>query len=72
MLLYNKEQSTILKLYIDEQRYNRVISSFDYKLTIFYNIYKRSGLLPDSYIAVFLIILKGLTLSYFFNSNLEE
>ena len=48
------------KIYIDDQKYNRVSKSFNFKLTIFKNIYRRAGLQPDNYIIVFLTILKGL------------
>jgi hypothetical protein len=59
--IYSKEAATIAKIYIDGQRYNRVSDSFYFKLTIFYNIYKRASLSPKGYIIAFLTILKGLT-----------
>jgi len=59
--IYSKEAATIAKIYIDGQKYNRMGDSFDFKLTIFYDIYKRAGLPPKGYITVFLTILKGLT-----------
>ena len=69
--LYSREQTTVLKLYTDEQKYDGVSSSFDFKLTIFHNICKRSGLPPDGYMTAFPIMLKGLALDHFFNSDLE-
>jgi len=57
---YSKEVAIIAKIYIDNQKYNRVNNSFNFKLTIFYNIYNRSGLLPEGYIVAFPSILKGL------------
>jgi len=57
---YSKEVAIIIKIYIDNQKYNRVSNSFNFKLTIFYNIYKRSSLLPKGYTVAFPSILKGL------------
>ena len=58
---YSKKVATITKIYIDNQKYDGVSNSFDFKLTIFYNIYKRSSLLPEGYIVAFPSMLKGLT-----------
>jgi len=58
--IYSKEAATIAKIYTDNQKYNRVSNSFDFKLTIFYNIYKRAGLPLKGYITAFLTMLKGL------------
>jgi len=59
--MYSKEAATIAKIYTDDQKYNRVSNSFNFKLTIFYNICKRAGLPSKGYITIFLTILKGLT-----------
>jgi hypothetical protein len=61
----------IAKVYTDRQKYNR-FTSFDYKLTIFYNICKRSGLPYKRYATVFLTILKGLAKEHYYNSNLAD
>jgi len=58
--IYSKEAATIAKIYIDDQKYDGVSNSFNFKLTIFYNICKRASLPPKGYITVFLTILKGL------------
>jgi hypothetical protein len=58
--IYSKEAATIIKIYTDDQKYNSVSDSFNFKLTIFYNICKRSGLLFKGYITIFPTILKGL------------
>ena len=50
----------IAKIYTDDQKYNGVSDSFNFKLTIFYNIYKRSSLPPEGYIVAFPSMLKGL------------
>ena len=58
--IYSKEVATIAKIYIDDQKYNKVSNSFDFKLTIFYNICKRASLPLKGYITIFLTMLKGL------------
>jgi len=58
--IYSKEAATIAKIYTDGQKYNGVSNSFNFKLTIFYNICKRAGLPPKGYITAFLTMLKGL------------
>ncbi len=68
--MYNEEVVTIAKIYIDGQKYNRVNNSFDFKLTIFYNICKRASLPPKGYITVFLTMLKGFTQDHYYNSSL--
>ena len=59
--IYSKKVAIIIKIYIDNQKYNKVNNSFNFKLIIFYNICKRSNLLLEGYIVAFPSILKGLT-----------
>jgi len=59
--MYSKEAATIAKIYTDDQKYDGVSNSFNFKLTIFYNICKRAGLPPKGYITAFLTMLKGLS-----------
>ena len=58
--IYSKEAATIVKIYTDDQKYNNISNSFNFKLIIFYNIYKRSSLPSKGYITAFPTILKGL------------
>jgi len=58
--MYSKEAATIAKIYTDDQKYDGVSDSFNFKLTIFYNICKRAGLPPEGYITALLTMLKGL------------
>jgi len=58
--MYSKEAATITKIYTDDQKYDGVSNSFNFKLTIFYNIYKRASLPLKGYITIFLTTLKGL------------
>ena len=43
----------VTKMYIDDQKYNGVNKSFDFKLTIFEDICRRADLQLDGYIVVF-------------------
>jgi hypothetical protein len=52
-------------------KYDGTSSHFDYKLTIFYNVYERVKLLREAYIKAFPIILKGLIKAYYFNGILS-
>jgi hypothetical protein len=61
----------VAKVYTNKQKYNK-FTSFDYKLTIFYNICKRSDLSCKRYTTVFLTMLKGLAEKYYYNSNLAD
>jgi hypothetical protein len=61
----------VAKVYTDKQKYNRSIS-FNYKLTIFHNICKRSGLSYKRYITIFLTMLKGLTKEHYYSNNLTD
>jgi hypothetical protein len=68
---YSKKIITIAKIYTDDQKYNSISNSFDFKLTIFYNICRRSSLPPERYITMFPIMLKGLAQVYYYNYNLS-
>src|SRR5580700_530370 len=70
-LLYTREITTIGKIYNDNQKYDSIGDSFDFKLSIFYDICRRYKLLPDGYMITFPNILKGLVLSYYYNCNLS-
>ena len=61
----------IAKVYINKQKYNRT-TSFNYKLTIFYNICKRFGLPHKGYVTVFPTILKGLVEDHYYSNNLVD
>jgi hypothetical protein len=67
---YGKEIATITKIYSDSQKYSGVDDSFDFKLTIFYNICTRSGLPPDYYALAFPSMLKSMAERHYFNAHL--
>ena len=58
-------------MYTDDQKYSNINKSFNYKLRIFYNIYKRFKLLLLGYTKVFLTILKGLIQDNYYNYKLS-
>jgi len=61
----------VVKIYTDDQKYSGVNKSFNYKLRIFYDICKRSGLPPVGYAKAFLTMLKGLTQDNYYNYELS-
>ena len=69
-LKWGKEISNAVKIYIEEFKYNSTNSSFNYKLTIFYNICNLFNILQEAYNKALLIILTGLALNQYFNSGL--
>src|SRR6266702_504760 len=69
---WGKEISNTVKMYTEELKYNGINNSFNYKLTIFYNICNQSDILQEAYNKALLIILIGLALNQYFNSRLSN
>src|SRR6266566_3184289 len=69
---WGKEISNAVKIYIKKLKYNGINSSFNYKLTIFYNIYNQSNILQEAYNKALPIILTGLALNQYFNGGLSN
>ena len=42
--LYSKKAAIVVKIYMDSQKYNKVSESFNFKLIIFKDIYRRASL----------------------------
>ena len=59
-------------MYTEELKYNSINGSFDYKLTIFYNIYNWLDVPQEAYNKALLIILIGLALNQYFNGGLSN
>jgi hypothetical protein len=66
-----KKIITVAKVYTNKPKYNKS-TSFNYKLTIFYNICKRSGLSYKRYATVFPKMLKGLAEDHSYSNNLAD
>ena len=66
---YRQELSIIIKMYIEESKYKNNKNSFNFKFIIFYNIYGRVNILYKAKAKAFPIILKGLTLNFFYLNN---
>jgi hypothetical protein len=57
ILGYKKELVNIAKLYTDNQKYSGISGNFNFKLIIFYNIYKRADVPKRVYLKTLLFIL---------------
>ena len=66
---YRRELSTIIKMYTKESKYRGNRDSFNFKLTIFYNICGRTNILYKAKAKAFPIMLKGLVLNFFYLNN---
>jgi hypothetical protein len=66
---YKQELSTIIKIYIEENKYRGNRDNFNFKLTIFYNIYGYINILYKAKAKAFPTILKGLVLDFFYLNN---
>ena len=56
-------------MYTKESKYRSNRDSFNFKLTIFYNIYGRANILYKVKAKAFPIMLKGLVLNFFYLNN---
>ena len=63
---YRRELSIIIKIYIEESKYGGNRDSFDFKLAIFHNIYRRINILYKAKAKAFPTILKGLALNFYY------
>ena len=66
---YRQELSTIIKMYTEESKYRGNRDSFNFKLTIFHNIYGCVNILYKTKAKAFPIMLKGLILNFFYLNN---
>ena len=56
-------------MYIKESKYRGNRDSFNFKLAIFHNIYRRVNILYKAKAKAFPIMLKGLALNFFYLNN---
>jgi hypothetical protein len=66
---YRQELNIIIKMYIEESKYKDNRDSFNFKLAIFYNIYRCADILYEAKAKAFPIILKGLVLDFYYLNN---
>ena len=66
---YRQELNIIIKIYTKESKYRGNRDSFNFKLAIFYNIYRRANILYKAKAKAFPIILKSLVLDFFYLNN---
>ena len=66
---YRQELNIIIKIYIKESKYRGDKDSFNFKFTIFYDIYGRANVLYKAKAKAFPMMLKGLTLNFFYLNN---
>ena len=66
---YRRELNIIIKIYIKESKYRGNRNTFNFKLAIFYNIYRRADILYKVKAKAFPIMLKGLVLNFFYLNN---
>jgi hypothetical protein len=67
---YRQELSIIIKIYTKESKYKSNRNSFNFKLTIFYDIYGHANVPHKAKAKAFPIILKGLALNFFYLNNI--
>ena len=60
---------TLAKIYTEESKYNKENNNFNYKLTIFNNLYNRVNILQEVKIKGFLIMLNGITLNFYYKNK---
>jgi hypothetical protein len=67
---YGQKLSIIIKIYIEKSKYKNNRDSFDFKLAIFYNIYRCVNILYKAKAKAFPIMLKGLVLNFYYLNNI--
>jgi hypothetical protein len=59
----------MIKIYIEESKYRGNRDSFNFKLIIFYDIYRYTNVLYKAKAKAFPTMLKGLVLNFFYLNN---
>jgi len=68
---YGKELANLAKLYTDESKYNGENDNFDFKLTIFTDLYQKADILKQEFSQAYSIILRSLVLDHYY-TNLKS
>jgi hypothetical protein len=65
---HEKEFANLAKLYTNEAKYSGENDSFSFKLTIFHDMCDRADVFQSAKLKAFLIMLKDLTLDYYYSN----
>ena len=55
-------------MYIEDNKYSREDDNFDFKLTIFYNLYSRADVPQEAKVKAYPTILRGLVLDHYYTN----
>jgi hypothetical protein len=66
---YGRELNIMIKIYTKESKYKGNKDNFNFKLAIFYNIYRCADVPYKAKAKAFPIMLKGLALNFFYLNN---
>jgi hypothetical protein len=58
--------ANLAKLYTDESKYNSENDNFDFKLTIFTDLYQKANIFKQEFSQAYSTILRGLALDYYY------
>ena len=65
------ELINLIKIYIEDYKYSKENNNFNFKLTIFYNLYSRANIPQEAKAKAYPIILRSLALNYYY-TNLKN
>ena len=66
---YRRELGIMIKIYTKKSKYGGDGNSFDFKLAIFYDIYRHADIPYKAKAKAFPIMLKGLALNFYYLNN---
>src|SRR6266699_2078364 len=66
-----KELTNLTKIYIEDNKYSGEDDNFNFKLTIFYNLYSRADIPQEAKVKAYPIMLYGLVLNHYY-TNLKN
>ena len=66
---YGKDLTTLVKIYMEESKYSKENNNFNYKLTIFNNLYNKISIPEKAKIKGFLIILYSITFNFYYKNK---
>ena len=69
---FGREMANLAKSYTDDVKYSSEGDNFSLKLTVFYDIYGRVGVLAEAYRKALPIMLKGLALDYYYSDLINS